>query len=130
METASTRPSAPERIHPARLEAAAADPAVVALFDTAETVRRKRLAARPWFVKRHKGRDTKLRVAYFCSEYAIHESLPQYSGGLGVLAGDHLKSASDLGIPFVAVGLLYQHGYYIQELVSDGATRSLVSRPL
>ena len=114
-----------ERIHPTRLEAAAADPAVVALFDTAETVRRKRLAARPWFAKRHKGRDTKLRVAYFCSEYAIHESLPQYSGGLGVLAGDHLKSASDLGIPFVAVGLLYQHGYYIQELGSDGATRAL-----
>ncbi|MEO0652131.1 MAG: alpha-glucan family phosphorylase, partial [Planctomycetota bacterium] len=68
------------------------------------------------------------RIAYFCSEYAIHESLQQYSGGLGVLAGDHLKSASDLGVPLCAVGLLYQHGYYIQEFEPDGSTRVLYPR--
>ncbi len=62
-------------------------------------------------------------IAYFCAEFAIHESLPQYSGGLGVLAGDHLKSASDLGIPVVGVGLLYRRGYYTQEFNSDGSTR-------
>ena len=51
-------------------------------------------------------------VAYFSAEFGIHESLPNYSGGLGVLAGDHLKSASDLGVPLVAVGLFYQEGYF------------------
>jgi glycogen phosphorylase len=55
-------------------------------------------------------------VAYFCAEYGIHNSLPLYSGGLGVLAGDHLKSASDLGLPLVAVGLLYRYGYFRQRL--------------
>jgi starch phosphorylase len=64
-------------------------------------------------------------VAYFCSEYALHESIQQYSGGLGVLAGDHLKSASDLGVPLVAVGLYYRHGYYIQQFAEDGSTKVL-----
>src|SRR5262245_9496502 len=62
-------------------------------------------------------------VAYFCAEFAVHESLPQYSGGLGVLAGDHLKSASDLGVPLVGVGLLYRCGFYTQQLNPDGSTR-------
>ena len=62
-------------------------------------------------------------VAYFCAEFAVHESLPQYSGGLGVLAGDHVKSASDLGLPFVGVGLLYRNGFYTQEFNADGSTR-------
>lgn len=55
-------------------------------------------------------------VAYFCAEYGVHNSLPLYSGGLGVLAGDHLKSASDLRLPLVAVGLLYHYGYFRQRL--------------
>ena len=55
-------------------------------------------------------------VAYFCAEYGVHNSLPLYSGGLGVLAGDHLKSASDLGVPLVAVGLLYHYGYFRQRI--------------
>ena len=55
-------------------------------------------------------------VAYFCAEYGVHNSLPLYSGGLGVLAGDHLKSASDLRVPLVAVGLLYHYGYFRQRL--------------
>ncbi|MGH9899881.1 MAG: alpha-glucan family phosphorylase, partial [Pyrinomonadaceae bacterium] len=59
-------------------------------------------------------------VAYFCAEYGIHNSLPLYSGGLGMLAGDHLKSASDLGVPLVAVGLLYRYGYFRQKLTRDG----------
>jgi starch phosphorylase len=59
-------------------------------------------------------------VAYFCAEYGIHNSLPLYSGGLGVLAGDHLKSASDLQIPLVAVGLLYRYGYFRQHLTREG----------
>jgi len=55
-------------------------------------------------------------VAYVCAEYALHEALPIYSGGLGVLAGDHLRAASDLGLPLVAVGLLYRRGYFRQRL--------------
>ncbi|HEX8179759.1 MAG TPA: alpha-glucan family phosphorylase [Pyrinomonadaceae bacterium] len=59
-------------------------------------------------------------VAYFCAEFGIHTSLPLYSGGLGILAGDHLKSASDLGLPLVGIGLLYHHGYFRQRLRRDG----------
>ena len=60
------------------------------------------------------------RVAYFSPEFGIAEALPQYSGGLGVLAGDHLKAASDLGVPLVGIGLFYRHGYFRQALNSDG----------
>ncbi len=60
------------------------------------------------------------RVAYFSMEFGIHESLPVYSGGLGILAGDHLKSASDLGVPLVGVGLMYRQGYFHQRLTTDG----------
>ena len=59
-------------------------------------------------------------VAYFCAEYGIHNSLPLYSGGLGILAGDHLKSASDLNLPLVAVGLFYRFGYFRQRLSRAG----------
>ena len=73
-----------------------------------------------WYNKIYakEGRDS--LVAYFSAEFGIHESLPIYSGGLGILAGDHLKSASDLGIPLVGVGLLYQNGYFRQYLNTDG----------
>jgi starch phosphorylase len=59
-------------------------------------------------------------IAYFSPEYGLTQVLPQYSGGLGILAGDHLKSASDLGVPLIAVGLLYRHGYFTQSLSADG----------
>jgi starch phosphorylase len=59
-------------------------------------------------------------IAYFSPEYGITETLPQYSGGLGILAGDHLKSASDLGVPLIGVGLLYRHGYFTQSLSAEG----------
>lgn len=59
-------------------------------------------------------------IAYFSAEFGLHESLPLYSGGLGVLAGDYLKSASDLGVPVVAVGLFYAQGYFRQQLNADG----------
>jgi starch phosphorylase len=59
-------------------------------------------------------------VAYFCAEFGVHESLPIYSGGLGILAGDHCKAASDLGVPFVAVGLLYRKGYFQQTIDRHG----------
>ncbi|MGA2442571.1 MAG: alpha-glucan family phosphorylase [Tepidisphaeraceae bacterium] len=81
------------------------------------------LAAPTWYRKIAPKNARNLKVAYFCAEFAVHESLPQYSGGLGVLAGDHVKSASDLGLPFVGVGLLYRRGYYTQKFAPDGATR-------
>jgi len=59
-------------------------------------------------------------VAYFSAEFAIHESLPIYSGGLGVLAGDHAKSASDLGVPLVGISLFYRQGYFQQQIAPHG----------
>lgn len=59
-------------------------------------------------------------VAYFCAEFGFHESLPIYSGGLGILAGDHCKTASDLGLPFVGIGLLYRQGYFFQTIDNEG----------
>src|SRR5579859_7041511 len=64
--------------------------------------------------------DAPRSVAYFSPEYGITAVLPQYSGGLGILAGDHLKAASDLGVPIIGVGLLYKHGYFRQSLSRDG----------
>jgi glycogen phosphorylase len=80
------------------------------------------LRAKTWFTRTANAKQKRMRVAYFCAEFALHESLPIYSGGLGVLAGDHLKSASDIGTPLVAIGLLYRHGYYRQEINPDGST--------
>ncbi len=73
-----------------------------------------------WATRHADGITRERPVAYFCAEFGVHHSLPLYSGGLGVLAGDHLKSASDLGLPLVAVGLLYHHGYFHQRLRRDG----------
>ncbi len=72
-----------------------------------------------WYHTRY-GVPKPARVAYFSTEYGVHESLPGYSGGLGVLSGDHLKAASDLGLPLVAVGLLYRMGYFNQTIDADG----------
>ena len=76
-----------------------------------------------WFNATHKD-YSQGEIAYFCAEYGIHESLPIYSGGLGILAGDHVKSASDLGLPFVAVGFLYREGYFIQQIDKHGQQHS------
>src|SRR5271154_7157705 len=76
-------------------------------------------ADRTWGT-RHAGVLRPLPVAYFSAEFGLHESLPVYSGGLGVLAGDHTKSASDLGIPLVGIGLFYGQGYFRQRLNSSG----------
>jgi len=77
------------------------------------------LGAKTWFQNSCNG-SSKMKVAYFSMEFGLHESLPIYSGGLGILAGDHLKSASDLGLPLVGVGLLYRQGYFRQYLNNEG----------
>lgn len=73
-----------------------------------------------WFDQTYPGARAATSIAYFCAEFGLSESLPIYSGGLGILAGDHLKAASDLGIPLVGVGLLYSRGYFKQRLNHDG----------
>src|SRR5262245_35073270 len=78
------------------------------------------LKAPSWFQETYPGAPADFRVAYFSAEFGIHESVPVYSGGLGVLSGDHLKSASDLGLPLVGVGLMYREGYFRQYLTIDG----------
>ena len=72
-----------------------------------------------WFSKTHpqSGNNT---IAYFSAEFGLHEALPIYSGGLGVLSGDHCKSASDLGLPFIGVGFLYPQGYFTQRIDDQG----------
>jgi glycogen phosphorylase len=77
------------------------------------------LTAPTWFADTHPD-EKDLRIAYFSAEFGIHESVPVYSGGLGVLAGDHLKSASDLGLPLMGVSLMYREGYFRQYLNVDG----------
>ena len=72
-----------------------------------------------WFNKKYPNNKNDL-IAYFSAEYGLDEVVPIYSGGLGILSGDHLKSASDLGLPFVAVGLLYKNGYFHQKINSKG----------
>src|SRR3954468_535526 len=72
-----------------------------------------------WFQRKYADR-LKGPIAYFCAEYGFHESLGIYSGGLGVLAGDHMKSASDMALPAIGVGLLYRKGYFRQTIDADG----------
>jgi starch phosphorylase len=85
---------------------------------------RQYLDARSWFRQRHPDAAV-CRVAYFCMEFGLSEALPIYSGGLGNVAGDQLKAASDLGVPVVGVGLLYQQGYFRQVLARDGTQEEL-----
>jgi len=75
---------------------------------------------RRWYQQSGQVSDGPAAIAYFSPEYGITEALPQYSGGLGILAGDHLKSASDLGVPLIGVGLFYRHGYFTQSLSPEG----------
>jgi glycogen phosphorylase len=67
-------------------------------------------------------------IAYFSAEFGLHESLPIYSGGLGILSGDHCKEASDLGLPFVGVGFLYPQGYFIQRITRDGVQEAIYEK--
>ncbi len=76
-------------------------------------------AEKTWFQENHLNLRNKT-AAYFSFEFGLHESLPVYAGGLGVLAGDHLKEASDLGIPLLAIGFIYNQGYFVQKISEDG----------
>jgi starch phosphorylase len=109
-----------------RLEEAATDDAFLAYMDRVWDSLENYMKSDSWYVKycKRMGQPAETGkafcIAYFSAEFGITECMPFYSGGLGVLAGDYLKSASDLGIPMVGVGLLYQQGYFNQYLNSDG----------
>ena len=105
-----------------RLDQLAADPGFLRYLQETEDGLGRYLTAPRWFQTRAETRQASpLRlVAYFSPEFGISEALPQYSGGLGVLAGDHLKASSDLGVPLVGVGLFYRSGYFSQQLTVDG----------
>lgn len=123
-------------VDPATWERVGQDP--VAMLGAVEAGRLRELAADRRFLRRLADAADDLReymtaprwyqtisdapkgIAYFSPEYGIASALPQYSGGLGILAGDHLKAASDLGVPILAVGLLYRHGYFTQSLSPEG----------
>lgn len=114
------------RVKQSRLDELARDDAFVAHLQLASDALAAYLSQRSWYDRHVEARGatspatTAARIAYFSMEYGLHESLPIYSGGLGVLAGDHLKTASDLGLPLVGVGLAYGEGYFRQVLNDDG----------
>ncbi len=102
-----------------RLEQAARDESFLHEIYRVYSQLDQHIASHGWFANAHA--DVKdIKVAYFSAEFGLTECFQIYSGGLGILAGDHLKSASELGIPLVGVGLLYQHGYFMQYLNADG----------
>ena len=107
------------RVDPSRLANFASDPTFLARYDRVlERYRRALESNDTWFHNNYPSVDRP--VAYFCAEFGLHNSVPIYSGGLGILAGDHCKAASDLGVPLVGVGLFYRSGYFSQQLTVDG----------
>src|ERR1022692_2266621 len=107
-----------------RLAASLADPGVCKLLEDLVMANRQAETAPAWFQQKYPGSQLSC-VAYFCMEFMLSEALPIYSGGLGNVAGDQLKAASDLGVPVVGVGLLYSQGYFSQVIGKDGTQTAL-----
>ncbi len=108
------------RVERERLNAAVGQPAYIEHYDNTLAKFDAYLTdSNTWFHQTYPDL-TKKTIAYFSFEFGIHESLPVYAGGLGILSGDHLKEASDLGLPVVGVGFVYDKGYFVQELTEDG----------
>jgi starch phosphorylase len=109
----------------ARLEEVSQDKTFLRELKEVHDAFKKYLARTDTYGKTGAGAAIKKPIAYFSAEFGFHESIPNYSGGLGILAGDHCKSASDLDLNFVAIGLLYRHGYFRQEIDKDGAQQAI-----
>ena len=105
-------------LKPAQLEALVTDEQLSSRIERIREQFKHYLSPPTWFGGTYG--ESQLQVAYFSAEFGLTESLRIYSGGLGVLAGDHLKAASDLGVPLVGIGLLYREGYFHQALNADG----------
>lgn len=115
-------------VSPERLEELAADPVFLLQYDAVLMALDRDLDnGHLWFPTRYPDLIT-CPIAYFSAEFGLHQSLPIYSGGLGVLAGDHCKEASDIGLPFVAVGFLYEMGYFRQHINPDGWQEAIYPR--
>ncbi|MGO9392590.1 alpha-glucan family phosphorylase [Rhodoblastus sp.] len=108
-----------EDVSAARLDELAADASFVAHLDQLDAARRAYLTGRSWLAEARGGASLG-GVAWFSMEFGLGEALPLYAGGLGVLAGDFLKAASDLGVPVIGIGLLYQEGYFRQMIDAEG----------
>src|SRR6476659_4425872 len=106
-------------VSPRRLDELAGDREFLERLD-ALTADLNDYLTRPLWFQEQDGAGMPTGIAYFSMEFGVAKVLPNYSGGLGILAGDHLKSASDLGLPLIAVGLLYRSGYFRQSLTADG----------
>jgi len=107
------------RIDQRRIDELCGDEAFLAQMDRASVNLDEYVAGAGWFAAAHP-EAMGIRIAYFSAEFGLTECIPNYAGGLGILAGDHLKSASDLGLPLAGIGLLYQGGYFHQYLNADG----------
>lgn len=108
------------KVDPARLTALSTDPEFLAKYDAVMNwLESEKSFDQTWFTRQH-GEQRDKTIAYFCAEFGLHSSVPIYSGGLGVLAGDHCKAASDLGVPLVGIGILYRAGYFDQRIRMDG----------
>jgi glycogen phosphorylase len=110
-------------VPPEHLARLAADEDYLGRLHRASADLREYLSAARWYQRGDQdgaGGERPAAIAYFSPEYGIAAALPQYSGGLGILAGDHLKAGSDLGVPLIGVGLLYRHGYFSQSLSPEG----------
>jgi starch phosphorylase len=106
-------------LSPEILESAARDDRFLALYDSAlDALDGARTARDTWW--QHTFNDSTGPIAYFSAEFALHQSLPIYAGGLGVLAGDHCKEASDLGVPLIGIGFMYPQGYFHQSVSPEG----------
>jgi glycogen phosphorylase len=107
-------------VPPAKLQAAAQDPEWLARYEKAIARLDEVRSARNTWTSNHCPELDGKSIAYFSAEFALHQSLPIYAGGLGVLAGDHCKEASDLGVPLIGVGFMYPQGYFHQRISAEG----------
>ncbi|HZN04539.1 MAG TPA: alpha-glucan family phosphorylase, partial [Candidatus Polarisedimenticolia bacterium] len=126
---AAGMPNGPRALNPLRILPSIAEEQTHALREDAEFMKRlervlaafdRMLSAQDAWFPAHAPRHASLPVAYFSAEFGVHQTLPVYSGGLGVLAGDIVKEASDLGLPLVGVGFMYPQGYFNQHIAPDG----------
>jgi glycogen phosphorylase len=117
------------RVSPETLAQKVSDPVFLAVYEAAVAAMDASRApgARTWWSDTV-GTDPEDVIAYFCAEFALHQSLPIYAGGLGVLAGDHCKEASDLGVPLVGVGFMYPQGYFRQRVSPEGWQQEVYER--
>lgn len=108
------------RVSRERIKELESDESFISHLNEVYTELQKYLSAQPWFFKEFDKEHHNCKIAYFSMEFGITEAIPMYCGGLGVLAGDLFKSASDMGLPMVGVGLAYRYGYFKQHLTDDG----------